>query len=77
MTVLGDRNRDPARTAAELEDGPARPACEAGEPLDVRAALERGVIEVVERRQACGIGRVPRGAVPVTRRGRRVPPSRV
>jgi len=77
MAVLGDRNRDPARPAAELQDRAAGPAREAAEPLDVRSSFEWRAVEVVERREARGLGRIPFGALPVTRAGRRAPPSRV
>src|SRR5437762_1641103 len=75
MTILFDRHRDPAGPAAELEDRPTRSAREAAEPLDVRSSLERRGIEVVERREARGLGRVAFGALPVTRLGHRAPPS--
>jgi hypothetical protein len=77
MAILRDRNRDPACPAAELEDRAASPAREAAEPLDVRSSFEWRDVEVVERREARGLGRIAFGALPVTRRGRRAPPSRV
>jgi hypothetical protein len=77
MAVLSDRDGDPTRTAAELEDRAAGAAREAGEPLDIRTALERRGVEVVERREAFGLGRIALGSLPVTRRGRSAPPSRV
>ena len=77
VTVLRDRNGDPTGPAAELEDRPAGATREAAEPLDVGPALERRKFQVVERRQARGLRRVAFGALPVTRRGRRAPPSPV
>ena len=77
MAILCDRNGDPAGAAAQLEDRAARATREAAEPLDVRSSFERRVIEVVERREARGLGGIALGALPVTRRGRRAPPLRV
>ena len=75
MSVLSDRDRDPSGTASELEDRPTRPAREAAEPLDVGAALERGVVEVVERGEARGLGGITLGTLPITQTGRCGPPS--
>jgi hypothetical protein len=55
MAVLSDRNRDPARPAAELEDRAAGPAREATEPLDVWSSFEWRGVEVVEGREARGL----------------------
>jgi len=77
LAVLSDRNRDPARPAAELEDRAAGPAREAAEPLDVRSSFERRGVEVVERREARRLGRVAFGTLPVTQPARREPPSPV
>src|SRR5207253_9125960 len=77
VPVLGDRHRDPSRTATELEDRPAGAAREAAEPLDVGADLGWRGREVVERRESRRFRGVALGAQPVTRRGRRAPPSRV
>jgi hypothetical protein len=49
VTVLRDRNGDPAGPAAEVEDRAAGAPREAAEPLDVRPALERRSVEVIER----------------------------
>jgi hypothetical protein len=76
MAVLRDRYRDAACAAAELEDRSAGTAREAFEPLDVRPALERRVIQVVKRREACGLRRIALGALPITRLCRCGPPSR-
>src|SRR5206468_9612088 len=70
MAVLSDRNRDPAGPAAELEDRPAGATCQAAEPLDVRSSFEWRGVEVVERREAGGLGLIALSALPVTRRGR-------
>ncbi|HYU81587.1 MAG TPA: hypothetical protein VFA31_02495 [Candidatus Polarisedimenticolia bacterium] len=75
MPVLRDRDGDPARAAAELEDRPAGATRKAAEPLDVWPALERGVIEVVQRREARGLARVALGTLPITKTCRREPPS--
>jgi hypothetical protein len=76
MAVLSDRDRDPTRTAAELEDRAAGAARQTAEPLDVRPSFDRRDVEVVQRREARGPGRIAFGALPVTRLGRRAPPSR-
>src|SRR5439155_8174948 len=76
VALLRDRHRDTAGAAAELEDRASRPARESAEPLDVGPALERGDPEIVESREACCLRRVALGAEPVTRFGRREPPSR-
>jgi hypothetical protein len=75
MAVLSDRDRDPARAAAELEDRPAGAASETAEPLDVGPSFKRRAIEVVERREARRFGGIAFGALPVTRLDRRAPPS--
>jgi hypothetical protein len=77
MTLLSDRHGDPAGPTAKLKDRPAGAPREAAEPLDVGSSLERGVIEVVQRGQAGGLGGLAFGALPVTRCGRGEPPSRV
>ena len=75
MAVLSDRYRDPARTAAELEDRAAGATSETAEPLDVRPSFKRRAVEVVERREALRFGGIAFGALPVTRLDRRAPPS--
>jgi hypothetical protein len=77
MTVLRQRHGDPAGPAAELEDRPAGPARESTEPFDIVGALERPVVEVVQRGEPRGLVGVALDALPVTRRGRREPPVRV
>ena len=77
MALLRDRYRNSAGAAAELENRSTRPTGKTTEPFDVGSAFERRVVEVVQGREARGLGRVTLGALPVTRRGRYAPPSRV
>src|SRR5207237_10718870 len=76
MAVLRARHRDAAGAAAELQDRPARTACETGEPLHVRAGFDRPGGEVVQGGEARSLAGVAFHPLPVTTDGRCVPPSR-